>query len=81
MAVEIASDDLFLGPAFLEDLARVYATVKEEDKAIDLLEQLMETHYDDAISVWDLKKSMIWDPLRNNPRFQRLVEKYSGAES
>ncbi|UCE19576.1 MAG: tetratricopeptide repeat protein [Gemmatimonadota bacterium] len=81
IAVELISDDRFLGPSLLESLARIYACVDEGDKAIDILQQLMETHYDGAISVWNLKKSVSWDPLRDNPRFQRLIEKYSVVES
>jgi len=81
IAVELISDDQYLGPSLLEGLARIYACVDEEDKAIDILEQLMETHYSEPISVWDLKKNVSWNPLRDNPRFQKLIEKYSGKKS
>ena len=67
--------------AFLEILAVIYAWVDEEEKAIDILEQLMESYYVSGISIWNLKKVMRWDPLRDNPRFQQLIEKYAEVES
>ncbi|UCE19254.1 MAG: protein kinase [Gemmatimonadota bacterium] len=81
LAVEITSDDRYLGSTFLEFLAVIYAWVDEVEKAIDLLDQLMESHYYNSVSIWDLKKSIRWDPLRDNPRFQRMIEKYSEVES
>jgi hypothetical protein len=29
------------------------------------------------VSIFDISDSMIWDPLRNDPRFQALIEKYA----
>jgi len=30
------------------------------------------------ITVGGLKADPVWDPLRNNPRFQALLKKYGG---
>jgi hypothetical protein len=44
--------------------------VGEEEQAITLLEKLM-TMPNGTTRLW--LKEWIWDPLRNNPRFQKLV--------
>jgi len=53
------------------DLARIYTMVGEYDAAIDRLEQLLwiPGHLTTA---W-LRVDPTWDPLRGNPRFQRLL--------
>jgi serine/threonine-protein kinase len=59
-------------------LALIYARVGESDVAIQLIEHLLKTPgaVDSAnysITVNDLKYRWEWDPLRNNPRFQKLI--------
>jgi TolB-like protein/Tfp pilus assembly protein PilF len=61
-----------IGPFRVEDLAFIYALVGEHEKAIDLLEYLL------SIPSWMsaplLRLDPKWDPLRESPRFQSLVE-------
>jgi serine/threonine-protein kinase len=66
------SRDAFNGPQYIEDLAYIYTRVGEHDTAIDQLEYLLSIP--SWISVWLLRIDPRWDPLRNHPRFQRLVE-------
>jgi serine/threonine-protein kinase len=73
LAADLRAKDEFDGPAGLQNLAAVYAQVGRHDEAIELLEQLLETNYSDAITVIDLKQGPIWDPLRELPRFQALI--------
>src|SRR5437764_5386362 len=61
-------------------LALIYARVGEKDLALTLLERLIKTpgavdsvHY--SITINDLKHRWAWDPLRCDPRFQKLLEK------
>jgi TolB-like protein/Tfp pilus assembly protein PilF len=59
-------------------LALIYARVGENDLAISLIERLLKTPgaVDSAnysITVNDLKYRWEWDPLRNDPRFQKLL--------
>lgn len=63
----------------LSALALVYAQTGEPEKAVDLIEHLLTVPclqqrgavYNMALI--DLKWRWEWDPLRNNPRFQKLV--------
>ncbi len=59
------------GPYFQHQLARVYVVVGEPEKAIDQLEPLLKVPY--YLSPGWLKIDPNFDPLRKNPRFQKLV--------
>lgn len=67
--------DALDGPAATETLAAVYAIVGEHDKAIELLEGLLVRP--SGLTITLVKLSPIWDPLRDNPRFKDLIQKYS----
>jgi len=67
------------GPLMNGYLALIYARVGENDLAIPLIERLLRTpgavdSADYSITVNDLKYRWEWDPLRNDPRFQKLIE-------
>ena len=60
-------------------LALIYARVGEKDLAFQLLERLLETpgaadSVDYSITINDLKHRWEWDPIRSDPRFQKLLE-------
>jgi len=59
------------GPYFQHQLARIYVLVGEPEKALDQLEPLLKIPY--YLSPGWLKIDPTFDPLRSNPRFQRLV--------
>ena len=75
-AVELlpVEKEAWRGTYRIEDLARIYTVVGEYDKAIDKLESLLSRP--GMLSVNILKLDPVWDPLRDHPRFQRLLEKY-----
>ncbi|MEY2493310.1 MAG: hypothetical protein QOH24_2261 [Verrucomicrobiota bacterium] len=59
-------------------LALIYARVGEKDLAIPLIERLLKTpgavdSVNYSITINDLKYRWEWDPIRNDPRFQRLT--------
>ena len=59
-------------------LALIYARVGENDLAIPLIERLLKTagavdSVDYSITINDLKHRWEWDPIRNDPRFQKLI--------
>src|SRR6266487_4233920 len=59
-------------------LALIYARVGENDLAIPLIERLLKTpgavdSVDYSITINDLKFRWEWDPIRSDPRFQKLI--------
>ena len=70
--------DAFAGPEYLMYLAQLYVSVGENDQAIALLQQLMSIPAGLSMSAALLRLDPLWDPLRNDPRFQKLV---AGGES
>ena len=75
-AVELfpLSRDAFFGTRLVESEANIYCMVGEFERAIERLDLLLSIPSD--ISVALLKIDPIWDPLRDHPRFQALLEKY-----
>ena len=74
MGVELlpVSKDAWRGLYRVEDLARIYVMVGEYDAAIDQLEFLLSRPSN--LSVALLRLDPTWDPVRDHPRFQRLLE-------
>jgi serine/threonine-protein kinase len=78
LAVELypVSKDALVGPTYVWNLARIYVFVGEYGAALDKLEYLLSIP-NTYISVPVLKADPTWDPLRDLPRFQQLLKKYS----
>jgi TolB-like protein len=72
------SKDAFGGPEITEGAAEVYCIVGENGRAIEVLDGLLSRP--STVTVPGLKVNPIWDPLRNDPRFQALIDKY-GAKA
>jgi TolB-like protein/Flp pilus assembly protein TadD len=73
LALQPISKDAFNGAYNQHQLARIYILLGESDKAIDQLEGLLKIPY--YLSPGWLSIDPAFDPLRKNPRFQRLIEK------
>ena len=70
------SKDAFGGPEITAGAAEVYSILGENDRAIESLDELLSRP--SAVTVEGLKVNPIWDPLRSDPRFQTLLQKYGG---
>jgi TolB-like protein/Flp pilus assembly protein TadD len=78
-AVELLpeSQDAFDGPEVTVVLAQIYAWTGESDEAFRLLDHLLVVP--NGITVPSLKLDPLWDPLRKDPRFQALIDKYTSS--
>jgi tetratricopeptide (TPR) repeat protein len=81
MAVNPIEKDALLGSAPIETLARVAAQMGEPDRAITALQKLLSIPSSGALASGDLtltpallRLDPMFDPLRNDPRFQKLCE-------
>jgi TolB-like protein len=72
------SKDALGGPDITAGVAEVYCITGENDRAIELLDGLLGRPSN--ITVPLLKLSPVWDPLRQDPKFQALLEKH-GAKT
>jgi eukaryotic-like serine/threonine-protein kinase len=71
VALDPISKDAGDGPYVQHQLVRIYMLVGEPEKALDQLEPLLKIPYN--LSPGWLKIDPNFDPLRKNPRFQKLV--------
>ncbi|HEY5992237.1 MAG TPA: tetratricopeptide repeat protein, partial [Candidatus Udaeobacter sp.] len=76
-AVELLpeSEDAFAGPQVTAALAEIYAWVGEPDEAFRLIDHLLGIP--NGLTIPILKLDPTWDPLRKDPRFQALIDKYA----
>ena len=80
MAANPIEKDAYVGPASLEILARVAASIGERDRAIATLQKLLSIPYEGPLAAGVpltpalIRLDPMFDPLRNDPRFQKLCE-------
>lgn len=74
-ALELAQqgDDLLQVESSLVQLATIYSLLGQRDEAIEVLQRVFAMASGDVISASDLKHDVDWDPIREDPRFQKLI--------
>jgi serine/threonine protein kinase/TolB-like protein len=79
-AVELADYSMLEKNDALAALALIYARTGEPDEAIKLIEKLLTVPANlselmvYSMTQTDLKWRWVWDPLRNDPRFKKILE-------
>ena len=71
------SKDARGGEIILENLALTYASVEEKDKAFEQLDRI--AHLPGDMSYGDLRLNPKWDPLRGDPRFDKVIAFFAPA--
>jgi len=74
LAVELlpVSKEAYRGVCRVNDLARIYAMAGEYDVAVDKIKYLLSIPGEMSIPL--IRLDPAWDPLRNHPRFKKLIE-------
>jgi serine/threonine-protein kinase len=72
-AIELipVTKDALIGNALLDQLAGVYAQAGETDRAFNLLGKVIKLPF--GVTYGSLKLDAVWDPLRGDPRFDKIV--------
>jgi TolB-like protein/Tfp pilus assembly protein PilF len=65
--------DAIVGANFLTGLVQIDAHVGRSEEAVKILRRLLTIPAGEYISVTRLKIDPVWDPIRNDPGFQKLL--------
>jgi serine/threonine protein kinase len=68
------SKDALIGPLLVKNLTVVYAWAGEPDLAFGQINILVERPNNNFLNYGDLKWDPGWDPLRNDPRFEKVLK-------
>jgi len=74
------SRDMLAGVFYLARLAKIEAQVGETDSALKHVEQLLAAPAGREVSAASLRTDPAWDPLRKDPRFQKLIADAEAAQ-
>jgi TolB-like protein/Tfp pilus assembly protein PilF len=65
--------DALAGPNFLAGLAEIEARTGRAEEAVKILRQLITAPAGSFVSIARLKIDPVWDPIRDDPGFQKLI--------
>ena len=63
--------------AMMGEAAEIHARAGDADGALALIQRLLDMPAGREVSVPLLRVDPVWDPLRSNPRFEALLQRYS----
>ena len=72
-AATLLANDALWGPQAVETLVLVHTLLGDREQALALLPGLLEKAYEKPLNVQRLRREPWWDPLRGDPRFERLL--------
>jgi len=73
------SKDAYDGPLVLQGLAQVYVWTGEKERAMEVLERLVR--FPGYVAYGYLLRDPIWDPLRGDPRFEKILASLAPKET
>jgi serine/threonine-protein kinase len=65
--------DAYFGAYYVTGLAQIDARAGQPDEALQLIAQLLSMPAGEVMTVARLELDPVWDPLRGDPRFQKLI--------
>ena len=71
--VETTRNDAWQFPREEEAIARAYVTLHDFDRALPLIEHALHMPAVESLTTAYLRLDPLWDPIRNDPRFQKLT--------
>ena len=69
------------GSFMLLSMAKIWAQLGHADKAVSILEQLLNSDHGEAVSIATVRTEVEWDPIRNMPAFQALLRRHANDAS
>ena len=66
--------DAMDGPSYLENLAEIYAIFGEKERALELIDQVLDVPSELTVQVFE--HMPVYDTLRDHPRYQEIVRKH-----
>jgi TolB-like protein/predicted Ser/Thr protein kinase len=73
------SKDAYDGPLVLQGLAQVYVWTGEKERAMEIMEKLVR--FPGYVAYGYLLRDPIWDPLRGDPRFEKMLTSLAPKET
>jgi tetratricopeptide (TPR) repeat protein len=70
--------DAFDGPILVISRARIHKLCRDLDNALALLERSLQTP--SGVTIHELRLDPVWDPIRADPRFQQMLEKFGAPK-
>jgi serine/threonine-protein kinase len=68
-----AGHDVWRAPGVKEIAAAAYSILGDADRAIPFLREALAASYHRSITLASVRLDPVWDPIRNDPRLEKLI--------